>query len=106
LAGFLILIVISNWNICIKYWGKGEIKMTSYNHLKGEESPYLKQHMTNPVDWYPWRKKAFKKAKKKDLPIFLSIGYSTCHWCHVMEEESFTDQEIAEILNENLKVFI
>ena len=75
--------------------------MTSYNHLKGEESPYLKQHMTNPVDWYPWRKKAFKKAKKKDLPIFLSIGYSTCHWCHVMEEESFTDQEIAEILNEN-----
>jgi len=75
--------------------------MTSYNHLKGEESPYLKQHMTNPVDWYPWGEKAFKKAKKKDLPIFLSIGYSTCHWCHVMEEESFTDQEIAEILNEN-----
>ncbi len=75
--------------------------MTSYNHLKGEESPYLKQHVKNPVEWYPWGEEAFKKAKEKDLPIFLSIGYSTCHWCHVMEEESFTDSEIAEILNDN-----
>ena len=75
--------------------------MASYNHLKGEESPYLKQHADNPVDWYPWGEEAFKKAKEKDLPIFLSIGYSTCHWCHVMEEESFTDKKVAEILNEN-----
>src|SRR6056297_1976585 len=75
--------------------------MSTYNHLKGEESPYLKQHMTNPVEWYPWGEKAFNKAKQNDLPIFLSIGYSTCHWCHVMEEESFTDQKVAEILNNN-----
>jgi len=75
--------------------------MASYNHLKGEESPYLKQHADNPVDWYPWGEEVFKKAKEKDLPIFLSIGYSTCHWCHVMEEESFTDKKVAEILNEN-----
>ena len=75
--------------------------MASYNHLKGEESPYLKQHADNPVDWYPWGEEAFKKAKENDKPIFLSIGYSTCHWCHVMEEESFTDQKVAEILNNN-----
>ena len=75
--------------------------MASYNHLKGEESPYLKQHADNPVDWYPWGEEAFKKAKEKDLPIFLSIGYSTCHWCHVMEKESFIDKKIAEILNQN-----
>ena len=75
--------------------------MASYNHLKGEESPYLKQHADNPVDWYPWGEEVFKKAKEKDLPIFLSIGYSTCHWCHVMEKESFIDKKIAEILNQN-----
>jgi len=75
--------------------------MTLYNHLKGEENPYLKQHVDNPVDWYPWGEDAFKKAKEKDMPIFLSIGYSTCHWCHVMEEESFTDKKVAEILNKN-----
>jgi len=76
-------------------------KMTSYNHLKDEESPYLKQHVDNPVNWYPWGEKAFKKAKEKNMPIFLSIGYSTCHWCHVMEEESFTDKKVAEIINKN-----
>ncbi|MGM0446311.1 MAG: DUF255 domain-containing protein, partial [Bacillota bacterium] len=75
--------------------------MASYNHLEGEESPYLKQHVDNPVDWYPWGEEAFKKAKENDRPIFLSIGYSTCHWCHVMEEESFTDKKVAKILNEN-----
>ncbi|MFO7814545.1 MAG: thioredoxin domain-containing protein [Halanaerobiales bacterium] len=75
--------------------------MTTYNYLEGEESPYLKQHVDNPVDWYPWGEKAFKKAKENEMPIFLSIGYSTCHWCHVMEEESFTDQRVAEILNKN-----
>lgn len=71
----------------------------SYNHLKGEKSPYLIQHSQNPVDWYPWCDEAFDKAKKLDKPIFLSIGYSTCHWCHVMEHESFEDIEVAELLN-------
>ncbi len=71
------------------------------NRLINEDSPYLKQHAHNPVDWYPWSKEAFKKAKKEDKPIFLSIGYSTCHWCHVMERESFENEEIAEVLNEN-----
>lgn len=69
------------------------------NRLIKEKSPYLKQHAYNPVDWYPWCKEAFEKAKKENKPIFLSIGYSTCHWCHVMEKESFEDEEIAEILN-------
>ncbi len=70
------------------------------NRLINEKSPYLRQHAYNPVDWYPWSKEAFEKAKKEDKPIFLSIGYSTCHWCHVMEKESFEDEEIAQILNE------
>lgn len=69
------------------------------NHLKDQSSPYLLQHADNPVDWYPWGKEAFEKAKREDKPVFLSIGYSTCHWCHVMEEESFENKEIAEILN-------
>ena len=69
------------------------------NHLKDQTSPYLLQHADNPVDWYPWCEEAFSRAKKEDKPIFLSIGYSTCHWCHVMAHESFEDQEIAEILN-------
>ena len=60
---------------------KGRLIM---NHLKYEKSPYLRQHAENPVDWYPWCEEAFALAKEKDLPIFLSIGYSTCHWCHVM----------------------
>ncbi len=71
------------------------------NHLKNEHSPYLQQHVDNPVDWYPWGEKAFKKARKENKPIFLSIGYSSCHWCHVMEYESFEDEKIAKILNEN-----
>ncbi|MBR5792095.1 MAG: thioredoxin domain-containing protein [Ruminiclostridium sp.] len=69
------------------------------NHLQGQTSPYLRQHAHNPVDWYPWCQEAFEKAQKEDKPIFLSIGYSTCHWCHVMERESFEDQEVAELLN-------
>ena len=69
------------------------------NHLKYETSPYLLQHAENPVDWYPWCKEAFQRAKKEDKPIFLSIGYSTCHWCHVMAHESFEDEEIAGLLN-------
>ncbi len=71
------------------------------NRLIKEKSPYLRQHAYNPVNWYPWSEEAFEKAKKEDKPIFLSIGYSTCHWCHVMEKESFEDEEIANILNEN-----
>lgn len=71
------------------------------NHLSDQNSPYLLQHATNPVDWYPWCKEAFEKAKAEDKPIFLSIGYSTCHWCHVMAHESFEDVQIAEILNQH-----
>lgn len=69
------------------------------NQLKNEISPYLLQHAENPVDWYPWCKEAFEKAKSEDKPIFLSIGYSTCHWCHVMAHESFEDEKTAKILN-------
>lgn len=69
------------------------------NHLSNTTSPYLLQHAENPVDWYPWCDDAFSKAKTEDKPIFLSIGYSTCHWCHVMAHESFEDSRIAEILN-------
>ncbi|MGB4439520.1 MAG: thioredoxin domain-containing protein, partial [Sedimentibacter sp.] len=71
------------------------------NRLVNEKSPYLLQHAHNPVNWYPWGSEAFEKAKAEDKPIFLSIGYSTCHWCHVMEHESFEDNETAEILNKH-----
>jgi uncharacterized protein YyaL (SSP411 family) len=70
------------------------------NRLIHEKSPYLLQHAYNPVDWHPWGEEAFAKAKKENKPIFLSIGYSTCHWCHVMAHESFEDEEVAAILNE------
>lgn len=69
------------------------------NHLQHETSPYLRQHAENPVDWYPWGKEAFRRAREEDKPVFLSIGYSTCHWCHVMARESFEDPETAELLN-------
>ncbi len=71
-----------------------------FNRLIREKSPYLLQHAGNPVDWYPWGDEAFAAAKSRDNPIFLSIGYFTCHWCHVMERESFEDPEIAALLNE------
>ena len=71
------------------------------NKLIEETSPYLLQHAHNPVDWRPWGSEAFEQAQKEDKPIFLSIGYSTCHWCHVMEHESFEDQQIAKIMNEH-----
>lgn len=71
------------------------------NHLKNEHSPYLQQHADNPVDWYPWGEEAFTKARKENKAIFLSIGYSSCHWCHVMEHESFEDEATAKILNEH-----
>ena len=70
-----------------------------HNHLTGEKSPYLLQHATNPVDWYPWGDEAFARAAREDKPLFLSIGYATCHWCHVMAHESFEDSEIAGLLN-------
>src|SRR5213593_4404589 len=69
------------------------------NHLANEKSPYLLQHAHNPVDWFPWGPEAFEKARSEKKPIFLSIGYSTCHWCHVMERESFENDDIAAILN-------
>ena len=71
------------------------------NHLKNETSPYQLQHADNPVDWYPWCGEAFERAKSEDKPVFLSIGYSTCHWCHVMAHESFENSETAELLNKN-----
>ena len=69
------------------------------NRLQHETSPYLLQHAENPVDWYPWGPEAFEAARAQDKPIFLSIGYSACHWCHVMARESFEDPEIAALLN-------
>ena len=77
------------------------------NSLAHETSPYLLQHQNNPVEWYPWGPQALARAKQEDKPIFLSIGYSACHWCHVMEHESFEDQRIAALMNEhfvNIKV--
>ncbi|MGZ8618651.1 MAG: thioredoxin domain-containing protein, partial [Actinomycetota bacterium] len=70
------------------------------NRLAGETSPYLLQHAHNPVDWYPWGEAALEAARERDLPIFLSIGYAACHWCHVMERESFEDDETAALMNE------
>jgi len=80
-----------------KYW----------NRLIFEKSPYLLQHAANPIDWYPWTDEAFELARLLNKPIFLSIGYTTCHWCHVMEHESFEDKEVAKLMNEafiNIKV--
>lgn len=71
------------------------------NRLIDEKSPYLLQHAGNPVNWFPWGEEAFRKARNESKPIFLSIGYATCHWCHVMAHESFEDEEVARILNQN-----
>ena len=71
------------------------------NRLAKESSPYLLQHAHNPVDWYPWGPEAFEKARKEKKLVFLSVGYSSCHWCHVMERESFEDAGVAEILNKH-----
>ena len=76
-------------------------RKAEYNRLINESSPYLLQHATNPVNWYPWDEEAFEAAKREDKPIFLSIGYSTCHWCHVMAHESFADEEVAGLLNKD-----
>ncbi|MCA9995652.1 MAG: thioredoxin domain-containing protein [Anaerolineales bacterium] len=77
------------------------------NHLQNETSPYLLQHVDNPVEWYPWGEAALNRARDEDKPIFLSIGYAACHWCHVMAHESFEDEETAVFLNRhfiNIKV--
>lgn len=70
------------------------------NHFKNQTSSYLLRHVNNPVDWYPWCEETFERAKREDKPVFLSIGYSTCHWCHVMAHESFEDKGGEEILNQ------
>ena|SRR5436305_801608 len=77
------------------------------NRLAGETSPYLLQHADNPVDWYPWGEEALERARRENRPILLSIGYAACHWCHVMEHESFEDPQTAELMNSlfvNIKV--
>ena len=77
------------------------------NQLKNESSPYLKQHADNPVEWFAWNKNSLEKARNEKKPIFLSVGYSSCHWCHVMAHESFEDIETAKLMNElfvNVKV--
>src|SRR5512143_676984 len=71
------------------------------NHLASSNSPYLLQHADNPVEWYPWGPEALEKARREDKPIFLSIGYAACHWCHVMAHESFEDPETARFLNQH-----
>ena len=78
---------------------KTQKKEKHYNRLINEKSPYLLKHSENPVDWYPWGDEAFDKAREEDKPVFLSIGYSTCHWCNVMERESFSDPEVAKLMN-------
>ncbi len=83
------------------------VPLVRQNRLANEKSPYLLQHAHNPVDWYPWGEEAFQRAKEEDRPIFLSIGYSSCHWCHVMERECFEDEEVASLMNRsfiNIKV--
>jgi len=80
---------------------KHEAGEKRHNRLINEKSPYLLPHARNPVDWFPWSEEAFEKAQREDMPIFLSIGYSTCHWCHVMKRESFEDTEVAQLMNEN-----
>src|SRR5438477_3802909 len=73
---------------------------TSVNRLAGETSPYLLQHADNPVDWYPWGEEAFSRAREEDKPVLLSVGYSACHWCHVMAHESFERPDVAAVMNE------
>ena len=98
-AALLITVILFNLNS----YGESGVNQNGIkmNRLQNEKSPYLLQHADNPVDWYPWGDEAFEKAKKEDKPILLSIGYSTCHWCHVMEHESFEDNEVAALMNEN-----
>ncbi|GJM16094.1 MAG: thioredoxin domain-containing protein [Thermodesulfobacteriota bacterium] len=91
----LFFVNLTNWA-----QASGSKEMKHSNRLKNEKSPYLLQHADNPVDWYPWGEEAFEKARRENKPILLSIGYSTCHWCHVMEHESFEDEEVAKLMND------
>src|SRR5215470_15769778 len=85
-----------------EYAGRPGLRLSVMpNRLARESSPYLLQHANNPVDWYPWGDEAFAQARDRQQPIFLSVGYSTCHWCHVMEHESFESETIAQLLNQH-----
>ncbi len=88
IAPVVLVALTAAWSGCAAGGGDPEEAVQS-NRLAKETSPYLLQHAHNPVDWYPWGAEAFEKARREDKPIFLSVGYSTCHWCHVMERESF-----------------
>ena len=90
---------VSCAGISLGSWRSGGLASVMANALAGETSPYLLQHRDNPVDWVPWGGDAFAEAKRRDVPVFLSVGYSTCHWCHVMEHESFENPEIAAVMN-------
>ena len=105
-------IMIIPGSVALVYPGSGENKIQYQlqsrmeagekpNNLIHEKSPYLLQHAFNPIDWYPWGKEPFSLAEREDKPIFLSIGYSTCHWCHVMADESFENDELAALLNQH-----
>jgi uncharacterized protein len=106
-VGFGVVTVVGsfqNVRSIVKGAAESESRAETHNHtnrLIQEKSPYLLQHAHNPVDWYPWGEAAFAKARQENKPIFLSVGYSTCHWCHVMERESFENTEMARILNEH-----
>ena len=94
--GLILILGAGVWRVTQK---SEKVHFKHTNRLIHEKSPYLLQHAHNPVDWYPWGEDAFEKAKKENKSIFLSIGYSTCHWCHVMEHESFENEAIAKIMN-------
>ena len=101
-AAIIISIIVLN-NSCSnaqeKKTGKQDKEHLFSNKLIHESSPYLLQHAHNPVNWYPWGKEALEKAKKENKPLIISIGYAACHWCHVMEHESFEDTAIANLMN-------
>ena len=101
LAAFVILATYSALALELvdKEGADAESKRRYYNKLIYEKSPYLLDHADNPVNWYPWGEEAFEKARREDKPIFLSIGYSSCHWCNVMEIESFMDFQVAGLIN-------
>src|SRR3989338_3190655 len=95
-TSFILIMSVSNKKIISNSARK------NHNHLIESISPYLLQHAHNPVNWYPWSEEVRSKARKENKPILLSIGYSTCYWCHVMEREVFEDQEIAKLMNDSI----
>jgi hypothetical protein len=99
MAIVLVMLVLQGWHLARSI--EPDSMKTKPNRLAKEASPYLLQHAYNPVEWYPWGEEAFARAKKEDKLIFLSIGYSSCHWCHVMERESFANEAIAKLMNDN-----